>query len=118
MAKKSLAELIRIGAKKGPQLQTQLYDEITGGSCAIGAAVLGHDEVYKTDLMKQSCYITFEAIKLLKKHGVIFIEKKFMCPNCLWEFGSLGGVITHLNDVHEWTREEIVDWVEMIEKTS
>lgn len=37
------------------------------------------------------------------------------CPACRAGGTSPGRVIWHLNDYHEWTREQIADWVETIE---
>ena len=36
------------------------------------------------------------------------------CPECSIDF-VLGGVIPHLNDSHEWTRDHIADWLETLD---
>lgn len=46
------------------------------------------------------------------------LQRQAVCPaggctsNELSVLCSLAPLITHLNDVHEWSREEIADWVE------
>lgn len=40
-------------------------------------------------------------------------------PCRVWDAATIRGlylVIAHLNDVHEWTREQIADWVETVER--
>lgn len=76
-----------------------------GGTCALGAA-------------RDAGYPIVESA-----HGYAVEDGRFpavQCPACFargmvmgpW---SLYRVITHLNDLHRWTREKIAEWVESVE---
>lgn len=48
------------------------------------------------------------------------LRKWFSCPACpvhdsTFPPGELFGVVTHLNDLHRWSRERIADWLETLD---
>lgn len=50
----------------------------------------------------------------LFKHWPWVHELRAHCPACNCD-GIKESTISHLNDLHKWTRERIADWVETIE---
>src|SRR5688572_14543061 len=105
-----LSEAIRLGAMLKPQGFRALRDG--GRTCAYGAAY-------------EAAGVPFEEWRKLPKDvaearlAEVFpiIPTLFHpCPACGLNFWIAAGiVITHLNDTHRWTREQIADWVETIE---
>ena len=97
-----LSEAIRLGAMLKPQVFGILRDGI--GTCALGAAL-------------EACGIVANHLNNLEYviNRWPWTDAKFHnCPGCgYWGYPS--AVITHLNDAHHWTREQIADWVETIE---
>jgi hypothetical protein len=51
---------------------------------------------------------------LISRHRNEFY-KPATCPGC-HQPGSISNVIQHLNDVHEWTREKIADWLDTLDE--
>lgn len=98
-----LSEAIRLGAMLKPQA---FGDYSVGvGTCALGAA---HEALGK-NADDESEWWWPE------------LPRDAICPSCGGMRHSdssfaVGGVIAHLNDVHKWTREQIADWVETIER--
>jgi hypothetical protein len=97
-----LSEAIRLGAMMKPQaFRTLLTDE---GACALGAALLAvgfrPEEAVRSALNRWPWASTVSAD----------------CPTC-GRSRTVFRVITHLNDCHRWTREQIATWVAGIEPT-
>jgi hypothetical protein len=97
-----LSEAIRLGAMMRPQaFRTLLTD---GGACALGAALLAvgarPEEAVRSALNRWPWASTVSAD----------------CPRC-GRSRTVFRVITHLNDRHRWTREQIAKWVAGIEPT-
>lgn len=97
-----LSEAIRLGAMIRPQ-GSGVYFSL-GRSCALGAAfeacgATAYDEGFAT-----SGDYLFSILRMWAP-----------CPACVYDHHRLGFVVTHLNDHHGWTREQIADWVETIE---
>lgn len=103
-----LSDAMRLGSMMKPQCfndyEGPIDDGDTVGTCAIGAAIdavglLGafDDEAKVFPILGQSVNVR--------------------CPaeECEELDGTLGSLIAHLNDEHEWTREAIADWVSTVE---
>jgi hypothetical protein len=105
---KLLSDAILDGARLRPQGFDSLVDE-AGRTCALGAAV--HAVTGTTN----------ESLSPLPKHLTSFLDTSSPCPieachqrhNVL----SLGFLITHLNDHHDWTRERIAGFVATVEES-
>lgn len=104
-----LSEAIREGAKRRPQTQNTFFSN--GASCALGAAY-EHLEGFSA-LMYDSEDIEFE---LIVKFPVL--EYAVQSPVDAEMEDSLFNIISDLNDVRNWTREQIADWVETVEQQS
>lgn len=108
-----LSEAIRLGAMLAPQGRRLLRDGY--GTCALGAAL---------EAAGGDC-LDLGASDVLRVHFPILRLVDINCPACgisaaqlsslMSHNGSLYGVIGHLNDDHEWTREQIADLVQTIE---
>jgi hypothetical protein len=95
-----LSEAIRLGAMMRPQaFRTLLTDD---AACALGAALLAvgarPEEAVRSALNRWPWASTVSAD----------------CPRC-GRSRAVFRVITHLNDGHRWTREQIAKWVAAIE---
>jgi hypothetical protein len=97
-----LADAIRAGARRGPQCFGAYFDD-HGGSCALGAA---YDGMYL----------------IPREHGVVIpkhLERLFRCLDEVLKTCPVGcqkrlplaSMIVHLNDDHQWSREQIADWL-------
>lgn len=93
-----LSEAIRLGAAMKPQAFGSLH--YNGGTCAMGAVC-------------DALGIDYNCMKL-PGEMVDFIESMQKCPAC-GKVQVVYSVITHLNDMHRWTRERIADFVELHE---
>lgn len=110
-----LSEAIRIGAMLKPQTFTQFFDESSQGTCALGAALDTIGALDLTDIFSPA-----QNIALNTRWPEVMATTTDRCPadRCLCgSFRDLFSAVTHLNDVHRWTREAIADWVEGIERT-
>lgn len=109
MSTMKLSEAIREGAKLHPQIfgSYRKFDrdmcEVVG-TCALGA-VLVATGVDVDDLKA--------AYPVLNTSGP-------RCPQCRTKGDgwTVHGLVTHLNDLHEWTRERIADWVDTLEPST
>lgn len=106
----TLADAIREGAKQTTQCKGEyvrvLFSSATHEpqyeACALGAAAIG------IGLKK----LTGNAID----SGLITVypelsEVVTTCPVCRWDC-TLYAAVAHLNDMHDWTREAIADWLD------
>ncbi len=56
------------------------------------------------------------AVRSIKKIVPGFAYATASCPACeYYQEYPLETVIVHINDVHEWTRERIADWVDLLD---
>lgn len=105
--KRKLSELIREGAKLHPQCKGvyfQISDGKCFGSCAYGAAleaytgaVIYGEYSLNLDMLEMACGVARDTVVL---HPILNQQKKMYA------------VVTALNDEHDWTREQIADWLE------
>lgn len=107
-----LSEAIRLGAMLRPQgfIKTLAHS----GSCAMGAAV---------EATGGSVPATYEdaMAHLVHRWPFVFAAELVTYPPCgcgMAGFKStVRACVLHLNDTHRWTREQIADWVQVIEPT-
>jgi hypothetical protein len=101
-----VSDAMRLGASLRPQTFNQLFDG--HGTCALGAAL-------------DAIGCLFGTTPLIRKHAcwndVLLRPAACPCPGCDLTELYVRSVITHLNDQHRWTREQIADWVAEIEIT-
>jgi hypothetical protein len=99
---RDLADAILAGSKRGPQCFGSYFDE-RGGSCALGAAYDGiyllppHHEHARPNHLER----LFRCLDDLSKR----------CPGGCRKQLPLAAMIVHLNDDHQWTREQIAEWL-------
>ncbi len=99
----SLADAIRVGCSMSPQAVGTWYDETTGGTCVLSAALMGLGlfDLFRCGGEHPQDILT-RYFPILKTHATT--------PEGL--SGDLGFLMVQLNDHHGWTRERIADWVE------
>lgn len=98
-----LAEAIRLGITRRPQQSFGEYYRGRGASCALGAAYEGIFRLpaYAEGIHPHRLDRLFECLDF----------SITACPAGCRKRIPLGAMIVHLNDHHEWTREQIADWV-------
>lgn len=102
-----LSEAIRLGSMLRPQIRNEYSTR--RGSCAVGAAcdALGIGEL-------GIAAAEMEWVKAFDVDASGRIHHR-LCPVCGDGRPNTVNAITHLNDDHKWTREQIADWVQTIE---
>lgn len=114
-----LSEAIRLGSMLRPKASGWFFRD--GASCAQGAAL---------EAMGVTCADgDFEANvsmrPYMKRLWPSLVNVKANCPTCGEEFSIISkrfetsrNMLAHLNNAsgHDWTREQIADWVETIER--
>lgn len=98
-----LSEAIRLGAMLKPQgfgLDSVNWP-VSEQTCAVGAALHAVSSPIGRDLFK-----VFPIARDL-----------VVCPACNKRAEHGCCIVAHVNDVHRWSREQIADWVESIERT-
>jgi hypothetical protein len=98
-----LAVAILTGAKRRPSQSFGSYFGPEGGSCALGAAYEG---VYLLpedahDAIPQRLERFFDCLENVSKK----------CPAGCHKQIPIGAMIVHLNDDHQWTREQVASWL-------
>lgn len=110
-----LSEAMRLGATLKPQAFGRItrfllhLDNAPLGTCALGSCL---DAIGKLPLIGMVL-----PGELYPREWVDFLETTAACPvkGCQDDHECVSIVIVHLNDEHEWTREQIADWVETVE---
>lgn len=108
-----LSDAIRLGAMLHPQGFERLFDRsVLDGrvlsSCALGAALeaIGHSETPTLD----------ENMEIRQFPTTWTMLPVSECPACDNMFaGTILNALTHINDVHRWTREDMARWVATVE---
>lgn len=119
-----LSQAIRLGA----MIKRQAFgfiDEVV----EIKVTLLGQEIVLATELATCALGAAFDAIGKLSVYEDLEDSRYFpilavmeTCPVtacsdvCMMSAESLDNVIQHLNDDHYWTREQVAEWVEVIER--
>lgn len=99
-----LSEAIRLGAMLRPQAVNFYFRD--GNSCALGGAL----EATGSDYNEMSYFANEE----LQMRWPWAFTTPAVCPLCLGR-ATVRQVISHLNNEHRWTREQIAAWVESVE---
>jgi hypothetical protein len=102
-----LSEAIRLGAMMKPQGVGWLLRD--GKTCAIGAAL---DAVGAFGARTQSSI----GYDLAEKRWGDILRLKAGHPSCEPTIEEVWAVVQNLNDYCGWTREQIADWIETIER--
>lgn len=117
-----LSEAMRIGASWTGQAFWRMKDA-KGNTCAMGSvlATLGHKftEPYLSGSLAARYRRHKKYIDLLERKFPILSKEYPDCPvrKCpMVSHLNTRLVIQHLNDSHQWTREQIADWIETLEK--
>ena len=114
-----LSEAIRLGA----MLKPQAFDDFTDGigTCAWGAAneAIGLKADGDPAIPRQWWSLCNPPSEACPECGIEFHNccdaKDFDACDCEDQCAPVSDVIVHLNDDHQWTREQIADWVSTIE---
>lgn len=106
-----LSDAIRLGAMASEQGFGTIWDH--GKTCALGAAYLAAG-LFNRDhcVARGAASRTFPVIDVSIEQCPVYggtVVRCFHGPK------DVVNVITHLNDIHEWTREQIADWVATVE---
>lgn len=100
-----LSEAIRLGSMSTHQIYGMLVAGSGQRTCALGAAYFAVGILEEVLSCKVDPFNKFPILKKIVNHP--------LNKNCKLQLFT---VIMNLNDVCCWTREEIADWVETIEK--
>jgi hypothetical protein len=95
-----LSEAILLGAMVSPQAFRALFRD--DGACALGGALLAVGAIGEP------------ALRSVRRRWPWVVAVSANCPSCGCSC-PVFGVITHLNDTHRWTREQVAGWVASIE---
>ena len=107
-----LSEAMRIGAMLNPQAVGAFKDE-SGATCAMGAAC----EAIGLCGLLTARYGSISELIPAEWHRVLDYYAELECPGfCNGNFRFVSDVIMHLNDVHQWSRENIANWVQSMEE--
>lgn len=119
-----LSQAIRLGAMIKRQAFGSI-DEVV----EIKVTLLGQEIVLATESATCALGAAFDAIGKLSVYQNLEDSQYFpilavieTCPVttcsdvCRMSGESLDNIITHLNDDHYWTREQVAEWVEVIER--
>lgn len=105
-----LSEAIRLGARLKPQGRTFLTHD--GRTCAVGAAL---DVCGRLDADAPESK-NWHVAEMLWPWAAVVIPERIVHPVTGQAYGATAlRLITSLNDLHDWTREQIADWVATIE---
>jgi hypothetical protein len=110
-----LSEAIRLGAMVSEPSPRE-FKSYTGGTCAIGSGLLAIGAL--DGIIERHCDDAGEIFKEAVIHFPI-IGVDVECPACGVKHGSDGMLydsVMQLFDYHKWTREQIADWVESVER--
>ena len=98
-----LADAIAEGARRRPSQAFGEYFSNKGGSCALGAAYEG---IYR--IPRNADGIRPKRLDLL--FDCLDNEVR-RCPACTQKRLPIGAIIIHLNDHHQWSRQQIAQWL-------
>lgn len=84
------------------------YGDGKGGSCALGALILGTGFMGPKQFQED---ILGDALSYMRLRFPDLHMSAIACPGCA-RFNTLEVAILCLNDTHGWTRERIAGWIE------
>jgi hypothetical protein len=97
-----LAAAIAEGARRRPHQAFGEYFDDHGGSCALGAAYEGAYALPEdAHTIHPRLYRIFDCLENVRRRCPVGCNKRL----------PLNAIILHLNDDHQWTREQIVEWL-------
>jgi hypothetical protein len=100
-----LAEAIAEGSKRRPMQAFGEYFSNKGGSCALGAAYEGAyalpRDPEEAHAIRPRLDRLFDCLENVRRRCPVGCNKRL----------PLNAIILHLNDDHQWTREQIVEWL-------
>jgi len=112
-----LSEAIRLNGMMLPQGRGCLSVIDSAAPCAIGGALIAAG-ICLDNFSDVTVYTPFKQLWPWTKRVIAFCpcysEGKFPCRR----ESVVVGIIWHLNDHHEWTRNQIADWVEFVEPST
>lgn len=101
-----LSEAIRLGAMNKPRgFGGASMATRSATWCALGAALGAIGRRVTCDLDGYGAVM----------HVWPFVSAESSCPACA-KPTSVVEIVWHLNDIHDWPREQIADWVETVER--
>lgn len=105
----TLSEAVRLGAAKRPQcfgLPFRYESPGVLGSCVVGAAYEA-----LTGFVDLTVPSGLNVYRVVREAFPIW-SREVVCPmeDC-GEFGPLLSACSHLNDIHEWSREAVAFWI-------
>jgi hypothetical protein len=103
-----LSEAILLGAMLKPQGHGPDSVRSASHSCAYGAAF----DACEIPMSARNGTHAYEVA--IERWPHLTGSRDSKCPHCNFVSNHLD-IVWHLNDVHEWTREAIADWVATIE---
>ena len=110
MSEMTLSEAMRLGAMLKRQGFASLLAPNPDESCALRAAADAVGIPTPADLM-------VDYLAMRKRFSILNSAARCHLDGCEgYGVDTLGDLVWHLNDVHRWTREQIADWVETIER--
>ena len=117
-----LSEAIRLGAMMKPQAFGDLIGA-HGGTCALMAALEAagipqtqYEGTGRVSNGREQVASPRLVWVIPAEWRSVMHAKHATCPECGSDQVYIGYLIPHLNDAHYWTREQIADFVESIEK--
>lgn len=117
-----LSQAMREGAAKRPQCRDVFFNKIRGVlcSCALGAAFEGGGLINGAALTRRAVELHMGLIAQFEGFETYDVNNSgmlpFPCPSfsCNERPAQLPEIAVHLNDEHNWSREQIADWLESI----
>lgn len=107
------SEAIRLGAAVTEKITGQMFSEDRTGTCAIGAGLIACGAQWRKT--KNPYFHGKYFMKLIERRGTLAKLKRIptgKCPVCICSpRRNLYSAIAHLNDFHNWSREDIADWI-------
>lgn len=108
MTELSLPDAIRLGAMNRQQATGTYYSVLTGGTCALGAALDAIGGLAARN-SKSNCP------GMLLRRRWPALQQPARNPVTGLRHSDLFSVIYTLNDANCWTREQIADWLDTLE---
>lgn len=103
LQERELADAMLAGIERRPEQSFGEYYRGRRSSCALGAAYEG---IYR--LPRDAGGIRPRRLDLLFE---CLDNEVRICPSCGKKRLPLGAIIIHLNDHHQWSREQIAEWL-------
>ena len=112
-----LSDALKLGATFRPQIKQRYFKD--GGSCAMGAILETIGLEYKEN--DEGIDLVYIVERLDLKGWRHLLKQPTECPACHCKHNyypdcneSVYSIIVVLNNLHNWTREQIADWLRSI----